>query len=81
MVRAIDATTNDGAAFLDVKITTRGREYLKALERQAYAASLQGRLHRFFASLGVHAATVITSVIASVVAAVITTVVMRNMGG
>lgn len=81
MVRAINASSNDGPGFLDIKMTTEGREYHKRLEQRVYEASPRGRLRRIVAALGVHTATFIASVAASVVAAIVTTLVMRKLGG
>ncbi len=42
-MEAIDTSSLDGTAFLDPRITISGREYLRALEDRARAASLTGK--------------------------------------
>lgn len=42
-MEAIDASSFDGPAFLDPRITIDGREYLRVLEERAQAASFTGK--------------------------------------
>jgi hypothetical protein len=47
-LEATDTSSLDGDAFLDPRITTSGREYLRVLEERAHAASISGKVGKQF---------------------------------
>lgn len=47
-IEAIDASSLEGPAFIDSRITVSGREYLRVLEERARAASLTGKAGKHF---------------------------------
>jgi hypothetical protein len=47
-LKAIDASSFDGPAFVDPKITLSGREYLRTLESRAREASISGKAAKLF---------------------------------
>jgi hypothetical protein len=50
-LQAIDTSNLDGDGFIDPRITTSGREYLRVLEERDHAASIPGKVGKHFPAI------------------------------